>query len=154
MDAPSDVLWRVNNEYRKRLTQARTFVDLLEQMLRSEGSEHPSQVLATLDYIRDQVDGLIEDHRDWRYRFYYDTPESKRMVQTDRAIHQALARFSRMRTQHETRLIDLYNILYETPRPDPHATHVPKGDLWVMTQFAIHDLLGFSDYYQTLERTN
>lgn len=152
MDAQADLLWRVNNEYRKRLTQARTFIELLEQILRGAGFEQAAQTLATLDYAREQVDALIEEHRVWRYRFYYDSPDSKKMVQGERAVNQALARFNRMRNQHEGRLHDLYSMLYEMPRPDPITTRVPKGDLWTLTEYAIRDLVGFGDYFQTLER--
>ena len=76
------------------------------------------------------------------------------MVQTDRAVNQALSRFNRMRSQHENRLNDLYSLFFETPRPDPTLTRVPTGDLWTMTQYAIGDLLGFTDYLTTLGQTN
>jgi hypothetical protein len=55
-----------------------------------------------------------------------------------------------MRSQHESRLNDLYSLLHETPRPDPLLTRVPNGDLWTMTQFAIGDLIGFNDYLTEL----
>ena len=152
METQADLLWRINNEYRKRLSQARTLVDLLEQMLRN--SDQPGDMLTTLNYIRQEVDVLIEEQRDWRYRYYYESPESKRMVQDERAIIQALARFNRLRVRQEAHLTELYNILYDIPRPDPAVTRVPKGDLWVMTQYAIYDLLGFSDYFQTLEHAH
>ncbi len=154
MDAQADLLWRINNEYRKRLSQARTLVDLLEQMLRNGDSEQQMHVITALDYVRGQVDALTEELREWRYRFYYDSPDSKRMVQSEREVNQALARFNRLRTQQEAHLTDLYNLLYEIPRPDPAMTRVPKGDLWMMTLYAIYDLLSFGDYFQTLEQVN
>jgi hypothetical protein len=154
MDAHADLLWRINNEYRRRLSQAHTLVDLLEQMIRNSDSEQQGHVLAALDYVREQVDALIEELRVWRYRYYYESLESKRMVQSERAINQALARFNRLRVQQEPRLNDLYALLYETPRPDPEMTRVPKGDLWTMTLYAIYDLLSFGDYFQAFEEVN
>lgn len=149
MDTRSDVLWRINNEYRKRLTQAQTFLDLLEQMMLSHGSD--SYTLEALHYARDQVSALTNEHRDWRYSYYYDSPQSKRMVQDDRAINQALSRFSRMRSAHQALLSDLYNLFGEMPRPDPALTRVPNGDLWSMTHYAIYDLLEFGDYLSELQ---
>jgi hypothetical protein len=153
MDAAADVLWRVNNEYRKRLAQAQTFLDLLEQMILASGERQP-HMLEALRYARQQVDATIEDHRHWRYRFYYDSAENKRMVQNSRAVNQALARFNRMRADHEGRFYDLYHLLNEIPRPEPHLTRVPNGDLWTMTQYAIGDLIGFGDYLSELGQVN
>jgi len=146
MNNPTDVLWRVNNEYRKRLAQAQTFLDLLEQLVLANGGERQKYLLELLRYAREEVAGITEEHRVWRHRFYYDSLDNRRMVQNDRAVNQALARFNRMRSRHESRLNDLYNLLNETPRPDPNLTRVPNGDLWTMTQYAIGDLLGFNDY--------
>ena len=128
MDASNTVLWRVNNEYRKRLSQAQTYLDLLEQLIIANCGEEPMHTLESLRYAREQVAQIVEEHRHWRHTFYYESQASRRMVQNDRAVNRALARFSRMRTQHEQRLFDLYNILYQTPRPDPLATRVPNGD--------------------------
>jgi glutamine synthetase adenylyltransferase len=145
MYAPTDLLWRVNNEYRKRLAQAQTFLDLLEQMILAT-ADRQAHTLEALRYAREQVAATIEDHRNWRQTFYYDSPETKRMVQNDRAVNQALARFSRMRSQHESRFYDLYSLLQDVPRPDPLLTRVPNGDLWTMAEYAIYDLVGFNDY--------
>jgi len=150
MVTPTDVLWRVNNEYRKRLTQAQTFLDLLEQLILVNSGEHQNYMLELLQYARAEVAGIVEEHRLWRHQFYYDSPENRRMVQNDRAVNQALSRFNRMRSQHETRLNDLYSLLHETPRPDPDLTRVPNGDLWTMAQYAIGDLIGFNDYLTEL----
>lgn len=144
----ADLLWRINNEYRKRLTQAQTFLDLLEQMVLA-ASGAPDTITA-LRHAYDQVTALTVDHRDWRYQFYYESPESKRMVQDDHAIIQALSRFSRMRQQHEALLFELANVMNASPRPDPHMTHVPTGDLWQMTESALNDLLSFGEYIDNL----
>ncbi|MBL8119228.1 MAG: hypothetical protein JNJ78_16955 [Anaerolineae bacterium] len=154
MDASNTVLWRVNNEYRKRLSQAQTYLDLLEQLIIANCGEEPMHTLESLRYAREQVAQIVEEHRHWRHTFYYESQASRRMVQNDRAVNRALARFSRMRTQHEQRLFDLYNILYQTPRPDPLATRVPNGDLWNMAQYAINDLVVFGDYVNRLGVVN
>jgi hypothetical protein len=150
MIAPTDVLWRVNNEYRKRLAQAQTFLDLLEQLILVNSGERQNYMLELLQYAREELAGIVEEHRIWRHQFYYDSLESRRMVQNDRAVNQALSRFNRMRSQHEARLNDLYSLFHETPRPDPDLTRVPNGDLWTMAQYAIGDLLGFNDYLTEL----
>jgi hypothetical protein len=72
------------------------------------------------------------------------------MVQEDKAVNQALARFSRMHSQHEAQLYNLYNLLNESVRPDPLLTRVPTGDLWEMTGYALNDLITFGDYMGSL----
>ncbi len=149
-DAPTDVLWRLNNEYRKRLSQAQTYLDLLEQLLLIQADDHSVQVFKVLQQAHQELVVLTEEHRDWRHHFYYDSLETRRMVQDSRAVNKALARFSRMRSQHERRLFELYNILTQLPRPDTRMTRVPNGDLWVMTQYALNDLIIFGDYASKL----
>jgi hypothetical protein len=149
-DAPTDVLWRLNNEYRKRLSQAQTYLDLLEQLLLIQSSEDSFQLLEALQQARHELVILTEEHRDWRHHFYYDSLETRRMVQDNRAVNKALARFSRMRSQHETRLYTIYNVLTQLPRPDSRMTRVPNGDLWNMTQYALNDLIVFGDYASKL----
>src|SRR5215218_7785698 len=95
-DAPADVLWRLNNEYRKRLSQAQTYLDLLEQLLMIQTSEDSFELLEALQQARHELVILTEEHRDWRHHFYYDSLETRRMVQDNRAVNKALARFSRM----------------------------------------------------------
>lgn len=148
-DAPSDVLWRLNNEYRKRLSQAQTYLDLLEQLLMIQ-TDHNVEVFEALQQARQELIVLTEEHRDWRHHFYYDSLETRRMVHDSRAVNKALARFSRMRTQHERRLYEVYNVLTQLPRPDARMTRVPNGDLWVMTQYALNDLIIFGDYASKL----
>lgn len=148
MTALADVLWRINNEYRKRLTQAQTFLALLEQMLHAQESD--PLLLDALSYAHEQMNALAAEQRDWRYRYYYEDAESKRMVQDERTIQQALARFSRMRSRHENQLYELHRLLFERPRPDPRATRVPTGDLWAMTEYAFYDLINFEAYLEKL----
>ncbi len=145
-DAPADVLWRLNNEYRKRLSHAQTYLDLLEQLLLVQADDKTFATLEALQQVRHELTILTEEHRDWRHHFYYDSLETRRMVQDDRAINKALARFSRMRSQHESRVYDLYNALALSPRPNAQMTRVPNGDLWNMAQYALNDLIIFGDY--------
>ena len=93
------------------------------------------EVIEALQQARHELVILTEEHRNWRHHFYYDLPETRRMVQDNRAVNKALARFSRMRSQHERRLYEVYNTLGQLPRPDVRMTRVPNGDLWVMTQY-------------------
>ena len=149
-DAPADMLWRLNNEYRKRLSQAQTLLDLLEQLLMVQDDNSAFETIESLQQARHELVMLTEEHRNWRHHFYYDSLESRRMVQDNRAVNKALARFSRMRSQHERRVYEVYNILAQLPRPDVRMTRVPNGDLWVMVQYALNDLIVFGDYVSKL----
>ncbi|MBI5671548.1 MAG: hypothetical protein HZC41_26450 [Chloroflexi bacterium] len=146
MAVANQVLWNINNEYRKRLSQAQTLLNLLEQLLLMQGDARQEHTLAALAYVREQIDLMNEEHRRWRHQFYYESLDTRRMVQDSRAIDRALARFSRMRTDQERRLQDICNLVYDLPRPDTHLTTVPTGDLWTMTQYALRDLLTFDHY--------
>jgi ribosomal protein S21 len=150
MSNPADVLWRVNAEYRKRLSQVMTYLNLLEQLVLIQDGDEQLRTLAALRYVLEELQALDEEHRAWRYKYFYESPDSKRMVQSGEAIQQALARFSRMRTQHERRLADLQSLLVHVQRPDPQITRVPNGDLWTMAEYAINNLSGFGDYMQEL----
>lgn len=150
MPNPADVLWRVNNEYRKRLSQVVTYLNLLEQLVLMQQGEEQLRTLAALRFVLEEMQALEEEHRTWRYKYYYESPETKRMVQAPVAIQQALARFNRMRAQHERRLNDIQALLVHVQRPDPKITQVPTGDLWIMTEYAIHNLSGFAEYMQQL----
>jgi hypothetical protein len=148
MMAPqADLLWRVNNEYRKRLSQAEKFVSLLEGLLLMHNGGRYSSTLSALRHTRDQIHQLVEEHRSWRHTFYYESLESKRMVHGDREIMQALARFNRMRTRHEAQLSEMAQRLNAAPRPEPHHTRIPTGDLWSLTEYALNDLVGFNTDY-------
>jgi hypothetical protein len=151
MQTGGDLLWRVNNEYRKRLAQAQTFLDLLEQMVLAGSSSQQYQ--HAIHYVREQIENMVEEHRGWRHDFYYESPETKRMVHQNREINHALSRFSRMHSQHEARLQDLFAILNDSSRPHPDITRVPSGDLWEMAQFALYDLIEFNDYLAEQTRT-
>ncbi len=55
-----------------------------------------------------------------------------------------------MRQRHDLTLADLREMLYRVPRPHPAMTRVPTGDLWAMTESAMHSLSGFDDYVRSL----
>lgn len=150
MHTPAEVLWRVNNEYRKRLELAMTYLGLLEQLFLMHRPPDEHRTLATLRYIREQVSVLRDEHRTWRHQYYYENRETRRMIEDEMAIQRALSRFNRMRNQHEQRLHDLLGLLVLIPRPDPGLTQVPNGDLWNMTKYALDHLTDFSSFVQSL----
>lgn len=146
MRAATHVLWRINNEYRKRLSQAQTLLNLLEQVLVMQRDYREEHTLAALAYVRDQLEVIAEEHRLWRHHFYYESLDTRRMVQDDRAVHQALSRFSRMRAHQERRLHDIYTLLDGLPRPQASITSIPNGDLWTMAQDAVAELVTFDNF--------
>ena len=146
MTASSDLLWWVNNEYRKRLSKVETYLDLLEQLLLAREPytlDGQTDTLSTLHYVQEQILSLSEEHRGWRYAYYYLSADNKRMVHAESDINRALAYFSRMRSRHERAVHALYDALSTAPRPDPNLTNVANGDLWLMMQYAINDLTEF-----------
>lgn len=154
MAVATHILWSVNNEYRKRLSQAQTLLNLLEQVLLMQRDARQEHTLAALAYVREQIDIMTEEHRRWRHQFYYESLDTRRMVQDSRAIDHALSRFSRMRTAQERQLQDIYSLVYDLPRPDPGVTAVPNGDLWTMTQYALQDLLTFDHFLSEVNQTS
>lgn len=150
MSGAADLLWRVNNEYTKRLTHVNNTLNLLVQLMLVQPEEPHERVQAALHHALEQVQTMLEEHRVWRYAYFYESLETRRMVQSVNAINRALARFTRMRNQHERRLNDLRSLLGHLPRPDPDLTRVPNGDLWQMTEFALNDLNHFDDYMREL----
>lgn len=146
MNAPADALWRANNEYRRRLAQATTCLNLLEQLVLQD-SLCPAHTLATLRHALEEIEAMTAEHRDWRRRYYYQSADTRRMVQDTDAVYQALARFSRMRARHDRRLASLRALLDQLPPPRPQVTQVAAGsDLWAMTQSALSDLGRFDDF--------
>jgi hypothetical protein len=149
MTTNADQLWRANNEYRKRLGQAQTFFGLLEAVVL--GAPVDARQAELVRWARAHVESIVQELREWRERFYYQDPGTRRMVQADGAIYDALTSFDRMRGDQEVRLHTVYTTLLNEPRPDPRLTRVPQGDLWLMAGNAIYDLLGFSEYLVGLQ---
>ena len=148
MSVPADDLWWLNNEYRKRLSRAERTLGLLEQIVVARtglDSEQLITIMEALEAARRQILILAEDHRNWRYTFYYQSALRKRMVQSEVDIHRALVHFQRMRARHERILRDLADVIAQMPQPDPQVTLVSTGDLWSLTQYAFAELFNFVD---------
>lgn len=145
MFASAEFLWRVNQEYVNRLARARNYLDLLEQLMMERGSdEMRGRFVPTLRFTRLHLESLSEEHRDWCYTYFYESPESKRVVHTPSTVRRALSNFRLMRERQASVFYDIAALLYELPRPAPHVTHVPNGDLWEMLQRALRDLVRFN----------
>ena len=150
MASPTETLWRVNSEYLKRLQQVENYLNLLEQLVLMQSRSDQAQTLVALRQALKQVETIKEEHRDWRYQYYYESLDTRRMVQSQVAINRALVNFSQMRTRHGLQLRSLSVLLDRLQRPDPIVTSVPVGDLWVMTEYALDNLTGFDDYLRSL----
>ena len=146
MLASAEFLWRVNQEYVNRLAKARNYLDLLEQLVleRSE-VETQDQLLPTLQFTRAHLASLSEEQHGWCYTYFYESPDTKRIVQTPNAVHRALTSFGEMCERHRSYFGDLAALLTTLPRPKASVTRVPNGDLWEMVRFALNDLIDFSD---------
>jgi hypothetical protein len=150
----ADRLWRVNSEYLKRLSQAQKYMLLLEQLYMQvyesgDGQESTLYALQAFNYLLQQIDYVSQEHRSWRYTYYYQSSDNKRMVQMPRSVGKALAKFDRMLASHQAYLREMQGILYELPRPNPDLTRVPSGDLWEMALYAVDDLASFADSLHT-----
>jgi hypothetical protein len=143
-------LWRINNEYRLRLSKAQKHVELLTALLQMRARNGEREALTMLEAVQAQLARLGDEHRDWRYRFYYESNSDRRMVQDERAVHRALAGFSRMYTAHQQTLHEIAWQLHEMPRPTAPLTAVAGGDLWELTRHSITDLASFDGYLHTV----
>jgi hypothetical protein len=142
MRSSAEFLWRLNREYVNRLAKARTYLDLLENMVVQRGAgEMQAQLLPTLQVARTRLNQLSEAHRGWCYTYFYESPETKRMVQSSQAVDRALSSFDHMRAQQSNSFDDLAERLYALPRPASTITRIPSGDLWEMTQLALSELV-------------
>jgi hypothetical protein len=144
MLASPEFLWRLNQEYVNRLARARTYLDLLEKLIYERSGESEEQILSALEFTRVHLNSLNEEHREWRYTFFYDSPETRRMVQSPREIRRAVTTFSQMQERHKVYFDDLVLLLEQLPRPETDMTSIPAGDLWELMQYAVNDLVDFS----------
>jgi hypothetical protein len=142
MSTPAERLWWMNNEYRKRLGKLKNYLDLLDQLLRARGLD-VGTLPDGLRTVQDYIATLTEEQRRWRYAYYYESGESKRMVQQDREILRALAYFNLMRAHHQQGLLELAVYLETLPRPEGDVTRIAGGDLWAMMEGAVADLCEF-----------
>ena len=94
MLASAEFLWRVNQDYVNRLAKARNYLDLLEQLVleRSE-LETQDRLLPTLQFTRTHLTDLSAEQHNWCYRYFYNSPVTKRIVQTPNAVQSALTSF-------------------------------------------------------------
>lgn len=152
----TDLLWLLNNEYGKRLSRMHAGIELVARLLverigNTAGYDEADiaaikQMYAVLDYTEERINTLIDQHRDWRYSYFYQSQDNKRVVQAEAAIQQAVARFARMRTHHTRVCKELTFLIEALPRPHTYMTSVPNGDLWDNMNIALQDLLNFDDY--------
>ncbi len=149
--SPNTLLWRINQEYVRRLASARTYLGLLLELMATRGSGLDADLPPLLRYTDDCLSRLHDEHRHWRYTYYYESPETKRAVQTERGLQRAMAQFALMRTRHD-RLLRELTVLYDAvPHPPPDATSVVNANLWGLFRAALNELLQFDSYAQGLQ---
>ena len=142
MHPSAEFLWRLNQEYVSRLVKARNYLGLLEDMIVQRGEpDMQTQLLPLLQVARARLNQLSEAHRGWCYTYFYESPESKRMVQSSQAVTRALSSFDHLREQQSRSFDHLAQRLYDLPHPAPMLTRLPNGDLWEMARHALHDLV-------------
>ncbi len=154
----AEVLWQLNNEYTQRLSRARTALELVGRLLNervgtllesgddSADKRAAEQLLAVLGYCHDRFTMVHDELRDWRYRFFYSSPDDRRVVQEENAVAQAMAKFARLRAKHERVLKELDMLIDALPPPEANMTTVSLGDLWTILREAIQNLLSFGDF--------
>jgi hypothetical protein len=152
MSEAAQLLWRVNNEYRLRLTKAINSLDLLMQLLQARGEAALEESLNWLLSTRAYLATLAEEHRDWRYRYFYSSPQERRMVQDEPAVYRALSGFSRMQAHHQRVLGQVWDLLRGLPRPDTRVTAVATADLWERAERAVCDLASFDHFMETVRQ--
>lgn len=144
MTADAELLWHINNEYRAYFSQTERYASLLGELLRQYETSLDSQV-EVLAHIQQQVKMLSDELRSWRYTYFYESAQTKRMVQTTDAVRMALHHFGKLRDQHAVRLTMLSAQLGSVPRPNPGITRVANDDLWLLLHTALDDLRMFLD---------
>jgi hypothetical protein len=136
-------LWRLNQEYGQRLARARQCASLLTELLAirglNNGGQPPPNFMRIFATINETLDQCYDDHRAWRYRYFYDSVDEKRMTQNDADIFKAMAQFSRLRLRQMRPIQQTLSALAELPRPPRDLTRIPQGDLWEMTTQALVD---------------
>lgn len=152
MSEDAQLLWRINNEYRRRLTRAQNSVELLLQLLLTRADASVQDAVDVVYSTQQHLITLVHEHRDWRYRFFYDSSSERRMVHEDRDVYRALAGFSRMQGAHQRILSDIWHLLGSVHRPAAFFTTVANGDLWDVAHQAIADLSQFEGFVQTVNQ--
>ncbi|MBK8025323.1 MAG: hypothetical protein IPK19_29025 [Chloroflexi bacterium] len=140
----TELLWSLCHEYGQRLAQAYSYVELLEHLLVERAATPPQDsLLIQLGESRLFLNDLRGEFRTWRYTFFYQTPDSRRMVSTKSDVEMALDHFRDMRTRHLELLIQFSEFFQELPRPRAEITNVPTGDLWDKVISALMGLIDF-----------
>lgn len=141
MQSTAEFLWRLNRNYVNRLLRARNTLGLLEHVLRTRANaDVQGTLLPTVQDARNALNTLSDAHRDWCYTYFYESAETKRMVQTARDVRRALANFEAMRREYGDWFAALDARLNELPPPPADLTALPHGDLWDMAQYSLHAL--------------
>lgn len=134
---PTESLWRMNQEYVLGLSRARSQVALLIRLL--EARTAAPFVVEALRWLHSQLDRLYEEHRAWRYGYFYDTEEARRMVQDETDVMQALAHFARLKQRSAIAMDEMESAFSTVERPPHTLTQVAQGDLWELTMQALGD---------------
>jgi hypothetical protein len=139
MSRINERIWRLNQEYVRRLASARTVLGLDDDYPSAE-----AEWTALLRDAADALDQLHEAHRTWRYDYFYESPDTRRVVQDRAAVAKATVYFEHLLRAYESRLEMVSRMLRILPRPDPRWTTVPQGDLWSLFENAVDDLRSFN----------
>lgn len=148
MTDASERLWWLNSVYLSRLSHADDCLSLLESLLFNRAAHIDGDLTALMGLLQTlhiQLIRLAEEHRTWRYTYYYQSPGHKRMVVDEQAVHRALFHFRRMRARHERLLAETLSLFANQPHPGSGLTRVVLGDLWLHAEHALDDLAQFMD---------
>ncbi len=152
MSNPSEALWEINNEYRKRLSQLMSHMKLLEQLLVMQGRAEPG-LRAAIRRIRAVLEEIDADHHDWRHTYFYRPPEGeekRRMVSDPAAVQKALRTFDVMFNGHAQRFEAIAATMSSLPRPDPALTKVIRqSDLWQMCLDGVESLATYAEFMRS-----
>jgi len=139
-----ELLWRLNTSYSQRLGKARSRLELLSQLLAERGAD-PTTVEA-IEVVLRECYQIYEEYQRWRFTYFYESPEDRRIVQGLPGLNRALAQFARLRQRHALRASQITAHL-SYYRPSVAWTTIPQGDLWMLTTQAFSEL-------QTLEHAD
>lgn len=145
MSPSAELLWQLNRNYVTRLARAHSNFDLLERLLLQRRVSLRDPLLSVLQLTHTRLAFLSEEHRGWCYTYFYESADSKRMVQAGSAVRRALVNFGLMCERNNASLNELIALLADSPRPDPTVTRVTGGDLWELMQVALVELVAFSN---------
>lgn len=145
MNPSAEMLWRLNREYVNRLGRACSYFDLLAQLVLERDADENAPVQALLLETHERLTRLADDHRAWCYGYFYESAETKRMVQSAADVSRALTSFADMHYWHRRDFSALVALFEAHPRPRADFTRVTQGDLWELMRRALHDLLDFSN---------